>query len=507
MPDITACPAAPDPGFAAPALSPGIVTTSAPAFAPAPGGPSPGAMPAGAFPDREAAASAPCFAAAGACPASEAPAAPESAPAPGFAAAAGGCPASEAPAAPLGSPAAPAPGFAMPEVCPASEAPAAPDLTPAPAAPDVPAPEAGMPPDAPVPGRPGAGELLLRVCAETPDAGDCHAALLLDGAMLGASPAAVCVPRTGELFLTALPLGEGGGDSCYGVTRVLRFADGELTRGAPDVVVYDWGGGAFEAVLCLPSLPQARQRTFPYTVAQLPWETPAMRERLLAVLYYDEGMWLSVESSARVLCGFPMPGLAQGELYTTMGCLVAVTRDGARQEALVVGPDRQARLRVQADELTVTDGCITAIDRLGTQRGHERRTRYRCHGARWDAEPSEIGFFTREPAPVTDAAQALLEALLCGAADEALGYLSAALAAGLDAAALAGFFGPFTGVRPCRLPGAGEFGAGAGAGRVFGLLSGVTGPGGAICCRRFRFVCGAGGLIENIEEEDGAADG
>lgn len=493
MPDITACPAAPDPGFAAPALSPETVTTSAPDFAPAPGGPSPGAMPAGAFPDREAAASAPCFAAAGGCPASEAPAAPESAP---------------------------APGVAAPEACPVLEAPAAPGGEPAPgfAAPDVPAPEAGMPPDAPVPGRPGAGELLLRVCAETPDAGDCHAALLLDGAMLGASPAAVCVPRTGELFLTALPLGEGGGDSCYGVTRVLRFADGELTRGAPDVVVYDWGGGAFEAVLCLPSLPQARQRTFPYTVAQLPWETPAMRERLLAVLYYDEGMWLSVESSARVLCGFPMPGLAQGELYTTMGCLVAVTRDGARQEALVVGPDRQARLRVQADELTVTDGCITAIDRLGTQCGHERRTRYRCHGARWDAEPSEIGFFTREPAPVTDAAQALLEALLCGAADEAMGYLSAALAAGLDAAALAGFFGPFTGVRPCRLPGAGEFGAGAGAGgagefgagagagRVFGLLSGVTGPGGAICCRRFRFVCGAGGLIENIEEEDGAAD-
>lgn len=455
MPDITACPAAPDP---------------VPGFAmPDPCDPSPGAT---------------ASAAAGS-------------------------------AAPLGSPA--APGFAAPEACPVLEAPAAPGVEPAPdfaapaagfaapapgfAATDAPVPETAMPPDALVPGRPGAGQLLLRVCAETPDAGDCHAALLLDGAMLGASPAAVCVPRTGELFLTALPLGEGGGDSCYGVTRVLRFADGELTRGAPDVVVYDWGEGVFEAVLCLPSLPEARRRTFPYTVAQLPWETPAMRERLLAVLYYDEGMWLSVESSARVLCGFPMPGLAQGELYTTMGCLVAVTRDGARQEALVVGPDRQARLRVQADELTVTDGCITAVDRLGTQRGHERRTRYRCHGARWDAEPSEIGFFTREPAPVTDAAQALLEALLCGAADEAPGYLSAALAGGLDAAALAAFFGPFTGVRPYRLPEEG------GAGRVFGLLSGVTGTGGAICCRRFRFTCGAGGLIENIEEEDGAADG
>ena len=239
----------------------------------------------------------------------------------------------------------------MPEVCPASEAPAAPDLTPAPAAPDVPAPETAMPPDAPVPGRPGAGELLLRVCAETPDAGDCHAALLLDGAMLGASPAAVCVPRTGELFLTALPLGEGGGDSCYGVTRVLRFADGELTRGAPDVVVYDWGEGVFEAVLCLPSLRRRGSGRSPYGGAAAVGDA-GQRERLLAVLYYDEGMWLSVESTRGVLCGFPMPGLAQGELYTTMGCLVAVTRDGARQEALVVGPDRQARLRVQADELT-----------------------------------------------------------------------------------------------------------------------------------------------------------
>lgn len=362
---------------------------------------------------------------------------------------------------------------------------------------------AASPPDAPAPCASGEpGELLLRVCAEAPEAESCRAALLLDGTMLGASPAFARVPRSGEYFLTALPLGEGGaGDSCYGVTRALRFLDGALACGAPDVDVYDWGEGVFEAVLRLPSLDAGRQRTFPFTVAQLPWETPAMRERLLAVLYYDEGMWLSVESSARVLCGFPMPGLAQGELYTTMGCLVAVTRDGARQEALVVGPDRQARLRVQADELTVTDGCITAVDRLGTQRGHERRTRYRCHGARWDAEPSEIGFFTREPAPVTDVAQALLEALLCGAADEALGYLSAALAGGLDAAALAAFFGPFTGVRPYRLPEEG------GAGRVFGLLSGVTGTGGAICCRRFRFTCGAGGLIENIEEEGDPADG
>ena len=110
----------------------------------------------------------------------------------------------------------------------------------------------------------------------------------------------------------------------------------------------------------------------------------------------------------------------------------------------------------------MTDGCITAVDRLGTQRGHERRTRYRCHGARWDAEPSEIGFSHGARAGDGRGAVRCSRLLLCGAADEAPGYLSAALAGGLDAAALAAFFGPFTGVRPYRLPEEG------GAGRVFG---------------------------------------
>ena len=389
---------------------------------------------------------------------------------------------------------------------------AAPIVPAAPAIPAPAAPPARRPPvEAPLSADAvdaEAARLTLRLFADAPEGERGRAVLLLDGALLGPSPAIARIPPDGERFLTALPLGEGGaGCSCYGVTRALRFAGGAVCAGAPDVDVYDWGGGVFEAVLHLPALWPGQPRTFPFIVAQLPWELPATRERLLAVLYCDDGLWLSVESSVRVLCGFPLLGTAEGELYTTMRCLVAVSRDGERQEALVLGPDRQERLRVQADQITVTDGCITAIDRLPTQRGHERRTRYRCHGTQWDAEPPETGFFTHDPAPAADAPLAMLEALLAGEAEEALSYLSAELRAGLSAEELTAFLGPFVGVRPFFLPCGGASGDSqedavpdvpAGA-RVLGLLS--TPEDGVTRCRRFCFTLAADGSIDNIEED------
>lgn len=344
----------------------------------------------------------------------------------------------------------------------------------------------------PSPGRPGPGELLLRVCAKTPGTRDCRAALLLDGALLDTSPATATIPADGERLLTALPLGGATpGYGCYGITRALRFVAGAPCGGAPDVDLYDWGGGVFEAVLHLPSLCPAPRRIFPFTVARLPWEPPGTRERLLAVLYRDDGLWLTVENGARVLCGYPMEGDAEGELYTTMRCLVAVTRDGERQEALVLGPDRRERLRILADRIDVADGCITATDALPTQRGHERRTRYLCRDTEWEAETPETGFFTHAPRPAASAALAMLEALQCGAPDEALSFLSPVLRDGLDGAALTEFFGAFSGVRPyfTAVP----------ERVVLGLTDACEA--GVTRCRRFSFSMDAQGRIDDIEED------
>ena len=219
--------------------------------------------------------------------------------------------------------------------------------------------------------------------------------------------------------------------------------------------------------------------------------------RRTAVFVLLCGLWLAVENGAHVLCGHPLLGEAEGELYTTMRCLVAVTRDGAQQEALVLGPDRRIRLRLRADRIDVADGCITATDTLPTQRAHERRTRYRCRETEWTAEPAETGFFTHEPLPAASLPLALLEALLIGAADEALTYLSPALRDGLDAQALAAFIGPFSGIRPFFLarPERPEFG-------VY-----EPGDAGAARCRRFAFALDRAGLIDDIAEPDDGGDG
>ena len=335
-------------------------------------------------------------------------------------------------------------------------------------------------PESPIPVETAENGIQLHITVEPEPV---PAILLLDGAPLGRSPVTAALSGEGEYLVTALPACTRAGQAFYGVTRALTFSGGALAEGAPDVEVFDWGGGIFEASLRLPPLPAARPRTFPYTLAQLPWE------RQLAVLYYDDGLWLSVEAGGRVLAGFALLGAAAGELSVQNRCLFAVTRDGPAEEALVLAPDRSVLLRVQADRILLEDGHVVAIDRLPTQRGYERRTRYRMVGGAFLADPPETGFFTHAPGPAADPVRALLEALLAGDAPGAAGCLSPALREGLDAAALSDFFGPFTGVRPFFFEP-----------DVVGLT--LEPARGAVRCRRFRFLLDGDGRIDNIEEAD-----
>ena len=100
-----------------------------------------------------------------------------------------------------------------------------------------------------------AAAITLRLCAEAPPEAADRAALLFDGALLGTSPATVKAAPEGEYLFTALPLCIARtGYGCDGVTRALRFAAGQPEECPPDVDLYDWGSGVYEAVLHLPVL-------------------------------------------------------------------------------------------------------------------------------------------------------------------------------------------------------------------------------------------------------------
>ena len=85
----------------------------------------------------------------------------------------------------------------------------------------------------------------------------------------------------------------------------------------------------------------------------------------------------------------------------------------------------------------------------------------------------------------------MLEALQCGAPDEALSFLSPVLRDGLDGAALTEFFGAFSGVRPyfTAVP----------ERVVLGLTDACEA--GVTRCRRFSFSMDAQGRIDDIEED------
>ncbi len=285
------------------------------------------------------------------------------------------------------------------------------------------------------------------------------AAVELNGALAGE-----CAPEEGRYL--AFPL-SGSGDyyisimpledhirRYYPVMRKLAFRDGLIEPvQSDDVEVYAWPGGVYEAVLSPGILPKEPFASFPFTVDRL-----ELADGLVATMYFEGGMRLAVEEGTRVIYGTAFSSSQTGRIIPwEQGGLAAVAGDGP-QTILVLSREYEELLRVSGDAVEWDDGTLTCIERLPTLCGHERKRVWRYvapEGAPFsggfEAQPTEAGFFTREP-PVGLAGPALLqafcEAVREGMLEEARAYMTPSLQETLDLDTLQAFFGGFEDCRP-----------------------------------------------------------
>ncbi|MDO4572223.1 MAG: hypothetical protein Q4C13_02555 [Clostridia bacterium] len=266
-------------------------------------------------------------------------------------------------------------------------------------------------------------------------AGNAAGVVTVDGRILGEAPVHVMLPAEGECYVGLHPERAG----FYGVTRRLRFAEGRLRDCPPDVRAYGWRGGLYEIVIDCGVLPAPRPRRFPFTVARCAFEGAQ------AVLYYEDGLWLSLEKNGRVAAGFPLHEDAEaGELMPAGRALLAAAH-GARDSLLMINERYEEAARLEAEDIRLEEGAAVATEPLGLACGYERRTRWRAEAGGLVSEAVETGFFNREPASCAPGLR-FLEAMLAGLEDEAAAMLSPALKTG--AAEARAFLGAFTLARP-----------------------------------------------------------
>lgn len=259
--------------------------------------------------------------------------------------------------------------------------------------------------------------------------------ITLDGRVVGDTPAQLVLPAEGISYLGVQP----DAPRFYGVTRKLVFSGGMLKECPPDVEAYRWDGGLYEILLSCGELEAPRERRFPFSVARQTFEGAQ------AVLYYEDGLWLSLERGGRVQTGFLLhPSAETGALYISGRTLIAVAH-GERDACLVLNERGAALGRLEADAIEIEGGCPVCVDRLGSLRGYEQRCRWRVEDGALRAGDPELGFFTREP---LDCALGIwfLEAMLVGQDEEAMALFSPALS--VDAAGVREFLGAYTMVRP-----------------------------------------------------------
>lgn len=266
-----------------------------------------------------------------------------------------------------------------------------------------------------------------------------NAVILVNGVPAGDAPCLVTLPANGTSYLSAAPLYDAARH--YGVTRRMRFTDGRPEGGLDNVSLFDWGGGLFEAELWCGELRGEEERAFPYTIAQRGYEG------MNAILYYENGLWLSLESSRLPLAGYWLGAARTGELVSLGRLLVAVAH-GTKDTARIVAPDRSQKLFLSADSIRAEGGQLIVTERLRTQRGHERRTVYRAEGTELLTSRPQIGFFSHSPTEPASIPLACCEAVLLGEYREALSLMDDALARTLDEAAVQEFFGEFAAARP-----------------------------------------------------------
>jgi hypothetical protein len=312
-----------------------------------------------------------------------------------------------------------------------------------------------------------------------------------------ASPAshiALPVSDSGDYYITAAPLYDSEDMRRYSITRKLSLEEGAARASVTkDFMVCSWPGGIYELNLSPGKLPASAPAPFPYTVETLNWATG--QGELVLTLYYEQGLKLLAEKE-----GAPTASYALGEGRS--GELGLVEEEDARF-ALIQARMEDCERMILLDEslntvLDISGSCVRfaggrveLITKLGTGRRHETRSCFDYADGEFLEGETEVGFFTHAyepPETHEELAVAFSEAVREGFREEAMGYLTPALAKGLSFPDVKEFFGDFS---CCRAPVYSD------EGRLMGLI--YDGNGGVLNAKLFRFEYD-GMLISNIEE-------
>ena len=260
----------------------------------------------------------------------------------------------------------------------------------------------------------------------------------------GGSRTVIPAAPDSELFLTVW--GEGEGIQVPSLVYI-RLEKGEAVRS--NMPVIDWGDVLELSAepVSIPTEPQGRPRLLDAAEAVFGGRS------VKAELFEERGLFVALTPQGRSPASFAL-GEGRGGSLSVLDVgrerlLVVKTETGRGERLVVMSFEAEILLDAEGDRAAVMDGRPTVIDRLGTVRGHERRTVYEFTGGRPVKLPEEIGFFEgAERIPASDAERALSIA-----EDVSLGterwreLISPELAAGLGGNEMKEFLGDFSAAR------------------------------------------------------------
>ncbi len=263
------------------------------------------------------------------------------------------------------------------------------------------------------------------------------------------------LPASSSALITVLPVYEDTLRAFLPRTVELQVnASGEallLTVPAPDAALLNWGDLRFELLITL-----SRVQTFAC-------EPPASLQRIAfpgfnaanrsVELFRDSGIRLTVYEDGRERSFLLCSGTSASMRVLDTGrerLLIVIARDEnsldpAQRETLIAVDSRfNIIAKLTAERCTIENGYLSAITRLGTALGHEKRIRHEFRAGGLFAHAAEIGFFSRPRTPPGDehsTALAFMQSLLLGIEKDAMPLLSEELRGELSFAELTEFFG------------------------------------------------------------------
>lgn len=287
---------------------------------------------------------------------------------------------------------------------------------------------------------------------------DIRSLVEVNGALLGEgawdSYVAMPVSGDGEYYVCVSPLTDDKTYKRYPVTRKIEFCDGKLKQPPPkDVLVCMWPGGVYEISICPGKLPVEEAAPFPFTLDQAELGQGAKRRQF--TLYFDNGLKLAVEEAGNIIKGFTLGDGSKGylQIMEQSDCRLLEVHSELQhlERLLILNYELEVLLDISGSRVEVTNGQPAIIERLGTQRGHERRMRYEYLKGEFFALEPETGFFTHQytrPATNLELAEAFCEAVREDMKEEALSYLTGDLRDSLDFDEIKQFIGSFKCCRP-----------------------------------------------------------